>query len=236
MARRARLVSSLLCGLLSLLLLAPTGASAEGLLDVFAGAAFTPRNDVDVSDSGASFSDKSDFKTSFTAGARGGYWFGFFGVNLDLAYFRPEFDPDDVTAAGVDPVLGPFSLTLKTDLDVVAVGLNAMVRGQFVKDTGVPEGRLQPYIFGGPSLFISRLDVEATATTALGTASDDEADTSTKVGFTAGAGLAYMFTNGIGIFGEYRFTYNRPEFKLGGIKIEPHLDTHHVLGGLTLRF
>jgi opacity protein-like surface antigen len=217
---RARLWIILLAAVLPLA--TPHDARAQGFADVFAGVAFTPKNDVDLTLNGVTATGESDFKDSFSVGVRGGYWWSFFGVGLDVSYFRPELDPDDATAGGV---------TISTDLDVWGLGVNALLRGQLIKDTDVPEGRLQPYVFGGPTLFITRFDVDLS-----GAASGGESDDSTRLGFTAGGGVAFMITRQIGLFGEYRFTYNRPELDISGLEIEPKLDSHHVLGGVTFRF
>src|SRR5687768_13108161 len=91
-----------------LLLSTPHYVRAEGFADLFAGVAFTPKNDVDLSAGGVTLTSESEFKDSFSVGVRGGYRWSFFGVNLDFSYFRPELDPDDATVAGV---------TVKTDLD-----------------------------------------------------------------------------------------------------------------------
>jgi opacity protein-like surface antigen len=201
--------------LLTFLAVASTNAAAESFLDLFAGAAFTDSNDIKVSIPGLSVTGEADFDTSFSVGGRVGYWWGFFGLNLDVDYFKPNPDSKD---SSVD-----------FDLEVLGVGLNAMLRGQFLKTNAVPEGALQPYIFGGPTVFISRLDVDV-----AGVGSDD--DTDAKLGFTVGGGLAYMFTRNIGAFAEYRFTYSRPKFEVGGVTVKPELNSHHILGGVTLRF
>jgi opacity protein-like surface antigen len=225
----------MMCGLL-LLLINPVKAHGEGFADLFAGASLTSKGDVDTNVQGLNFTGEQEYKTSFTVGGRTGWWFGLFGVNLDLAYFRPQPDPDKVAVSGVDPVLGPFTIEVETDLDVVAIGLNAMLRGQFIKSPDVPEGRLQPYIFAGPTLFISTLDFDASISGPLVSAQDSESDTTTTLGVTAGGGISFLFTKNIGVFGEYRFTHVKPEFKFSGTKIEPRLDTHHILAGLTFRF
>lgn len=208
--------------LLVSLVVVPVRAAAEPFVDLFAGVAFTPSNDVDLSLNGLSATGEQDFKDSFSVGARAGYWFSFFGVNLDVSYFRPELDPDDAVVVGG---------RIETDLDVIGVGLNAMLRGQFLKSPDVPQGRIQPYVFGGPTLFISRFDADVS-----GAGSDSETDVSTRVGLTAGGGVTFMITKLLGVFAEYRFTRNRPEFDIDGLKIEPKLDSHHVLGGVTFRF
>ena len=202
--------------LLVILAVAPSDAAAEPFFDLFAGAAFTDSNDVKLSVPGLSATFDSDFKTSLSVGGRAGYWFGFFGVNLDVDYFRPN--PDIKGFSGID-----------FDLDVVGIGVNGMLRGQFMKTTTVPGGALQPYIFAGPTLFISRFNVDVS-----GGGSDD--DTDANVGFTAGTGVTFMFTKNIGAFAEYRFTYNRPKFHNLGTDTEPKLNSHHLLAGVTFRF
>jgi len=206
---------------LSVLLVAPGHAGAEGFFDLFAGAAFTDSNDVKISAFGVSSTTDSDFKTSFSVGGRFGYWFSFFGINLDVDYFRPNFDPDQASVGGI---------TAKTEVEVLGVGLNAMLRARLVNTTAVPDGALQPYVFAGPTVFISKLDFDVTG------AGGSDVSVDANLGFTAGTGVTYMFTKSIGLFGEYRFTYNRPTFGITDVKLEPKLNSHHLLGGVTLRF
>jgi opacity protein-like surface antigen len=143
-----------------------------------------------------------------------------------VAWFQPDFDPDEFTLSG------PFNAEVETSLDVVGIGLNAMLRLPLLRGSNFPGGRLQPYIFAGPTFFISILEAEVSA---LGRTSSDT-DTATSLGATAGGGLTFMFTRGIGAFAEYRFTYNKREFEVGGLTIEPELNTHHLLAGVTFRF
>src|SRR2546421_74684 len=82
------------------LAVAPREAVAESFFDLFAGAAFTDSNDIKVSVPGFSATGESDFKTSFSVGGRAGYWFGFFGLDLDVDYFRPN--PDTSGTPGID--------------------------------------------------------------------------------------------------------------------------------------
>jgi opacity protein-like surface antigen len=225
--KRETAVMALVAVALLAVLALPTSASAEGFADIFLGASMTTKGDVDVDLDGASATDENqDYKTSVLLGGRAGYWWGLFGVNLDVSWFQPDFDPDEFT------VSGPFNAGVKTSLDVVGIGLNAMLRLPLLKGGNVPAGRLQPYIFAGPTLFISILDAEVSA---LGRTTS-ETDTTTSLGATAGGGLTFMFTPGIGAFAEYRFTYNKREFEVGGLKIEPELNTHHLLAGVTFRF
>lgn len=218
-----------------------TPAAAEWLTDSYAGASITERGSIDISAQGLNqTSDDQEYKKSFVVGGRVGYWWSFFGINLDINYFRPEFDPDEDSISIVDPTLGPVSASWKTDLQAFGVGANAMLRAQFIKDTAVPAGRLQPYVFGGPTVFISTLDAKGQGTAIGTTVTVDESDTSTKVGFTAGGGVTFLFTDYIGAFAEYRFTHFKPEFEgsqsIVSVKIKPELDTHHFIAGVTFRF
>jgi opacity protein-like surface antigen len=227
--------------LLVLALAVPSCAWAEGFADLFLGASFTQGSDVrlsltDVSGSNISLSGAESFKTSLFAGARAGYWLDFAGLNLDVSWFRP--DPNDTAVVGFIGTTPIFSVPIQADLNVVSVGINAMFRLQFFKSTDVPEGRLQPYMFAGPTLFISTLDAEATFPV-LGRVSDS--DTNLSIGVTAGGGVTFMLMKNVGLFAEYRFTHAHPEFELqnaslGRAQVEADLNTHHLLAGVTFRF
>jgi opacity protein-like surface antigen len=221
--RETAVVAVMAVALLAVLAFA-TSASAEGFADIFLGASMTTKGDVDVDINGASTSEETDYKTSVLLGGRAGYWWGLFGVNLDVSWFQP--DPDAVA-------VNPLSAELKSSLDVIGIGLNAMLRLPLLKGDGkFPGGRLQPYIFAGPTLFVSILDAEVSGPGGK----TSETDTNTSLGATVGTGLTFMLTPGIGAFAEYRFTYNKREFEVGSLKIEPELNTHHLLAGVTFRF
>jgi opacity protein-like surface antigen len=223
----------------------PSQVWAEGFVDLFAGASFTQDSNVKFNlsnDSGSlpEFEGTTSFKTSVLAGGRVGWWADFAGLNLDVSWFRPELDPNNVTASavvGTTPTTG----TLETDLNVVAIGLNVMFRGQFLQNDSVPDGRLQPYVFAGPTLFISTLDAKLTVSTPGTRQIFRDSDTDYSFGVTAGGGVSFMLLKNVGLFAEYRFTHFRPDFELqngslGRAKVEGDLNTHHLLAGLTFRF
>jgi len=231
--RREAIIASVL--LWTVFILAPAQASAEWFAELFGGASFTQKGNVDVSLLGTSASGDQSYKTSALVGGRAGYWWSFFGVNLDVSYFRPEFDPDSATATTVVGTT-PVAVSESTDFKTIGVGVNAMLRGQFLKDSVVPAGRLQPYIFAGPTAFISTLNNKGSISVGTTTSSFDESSTSTKLGVTAGAGATYMFLRNFGAFAEYRFTHFKPEFGIQGLQIEPTVDTHHLVAGFSFRF
>jgi len=265
---RCRLTRSF--GLLGVLLALPGHLSAEsrggwprsteGFVDLFVGAAMTQDADVEVRNltifgsPPISFRVRDlSFETSFMGGERVGFWWDFVGANLDLSYFRPDPHASGHTRLELPPGLPSNvdrDLVLKalqmaeSDLHVVGIGLNAMLRAQFFSDTAVPQGHLQPYVFAGPTMFVSILTLEAKETLLGGTQKYSDTDLNVGLGFTAGAGLTYMFTKSFGLFAEYRFTYQQPEFDLtltgpaGRVSgsLRGTLETHYALGGATFRF
>jgi hypothetical protein len=97
-------------------LVSPDPASAEGFADLYLGAAFTQSHDADVRVDGTKLTlTDRDFETSLLVGGRAGWWFGPFGLNLDISWYRP--DPDDVTASDSTGLLigEPFTFTTSPD-------------------------------------------------------------------------------------------------------------------------
>jgi opacity protein-like surface antigen len=228
--------------------------SVEGFVDLFLGAAMTQRTDVELRanlDPGIlrdleRRTGELSLDTSLIGGERVGFWWDFVGANLDVAYFKPdpERKPIDLAGLSVPGFTLPAGSTVivESELQVLTVGLNAMLRLQLVKDAAVPQGRLQPYVFAGPTLFISIFDTEARFIVPGVLATNRSAsDTEFRLGVTGGAGLTFMFTPSVGAFAEYRFTHAEPEFDLslrgvGSGTLRFPLSTHHGLGGLTFRF
>jgi opacity protein-like surface antigen len=159
------------------------------------------------------------FDDSFTVGGRLGYWLGLFpyvGVALDISYYTSELNFD---TAG--------ELFGNADLRRIPLSGLAMLRLPFLPSPVVPRGHLEPYVAAGPTLFLSHLDL-------------DNDDLRKDVGLDVRAGLNVRITRALGVFAEYRLTYVEQEFKFTrqGIQavVEADPSTHHVEGGLSLRF
>ena len=229
--------------LAGLLALTPCPAVAEGFFDLYIGAGFPQDSDVDTSaddfDVAAdiAYNRDVDWETTPSLGLRGGYWFdepgfNFLGIGLDLSYYRA------------------FEDTSFAELDVYAVPLTPllMLRIPIASSERFPGGRIQPYAAVGPGFTLSaaRADLSEIPPTVDTRFEDFEAG-SFDVGLDARAGLAIQLAPPFAIFGEYRFTYLEPEFEdeidvLGPgifeaeVDIEPELETHHLVFGVSFRF
>ena len=194
----------------------PAMCHAEAFADIGIGGAFTQNEDVTAHGFGAaSGTFRGDFADSFTAGGRGGYWFDeipWFGVGGSVSYFQPDVKPADVP--GFERI----------DVTVVPLTALAMFRAPVQVSRRFPYGQIQPYAAVGPGIFIS-------------TASDSAfSATSVDAGVDVHAGVTFLFTPEVGMFGEYRFTHFSPELEDEGRKLETDGNTHYFVTGLSLRF
>ena len=217
-------------------------AAAEWFADLYGGAAFTQSShfSLDGQIDGVAVAgvvDNIRYDTSFSVGARGGYWFEsfkFFGLGLDVDHFRPDISSQTATGHGTItdsqdvlfgvPIngsgLGPVKLR-EVDLYITAFAFDLMFRWPMLAGPNFPMGQLQPYVMAGPALFLQHLE---------------GFDTRGTHGAEAGGGVFWAFTRNIGVFSEYRYTYVRAALDSGEIVFKTHLSTHHLLGGVSFRF
>jgi len=216
-------------------------ASAEWFADLYLGGAFTEKHDVDTNfptiGRQVTTLDVS-FNNSFAGGLRGGYWFPFdlaglnFGAGLDFSHFAPNVSRQTRTFCARFCVNGEFE---DLDLSVFTIGFDAMLRYPFLKSPQVPNGQLQPYLTVGPAIVVAH------AEDSQNFEPSNQSSTDTSVGVKLGAGVAWMFTKNIGIFGEYRYTHFSPEFTFrddvrGNANLSTSINTHYLLIGASFRF
>jgi len=216
-------------------------ASAEWFADLYVGGAFTEKHDVDTNfpATGAQVTTLDvTFDKSFAGGIRGGYWLPFdlgplnFGVGLDISHFAPNVGRQTRTFCARFCVSDTFD---DFDLSVWVIGFDAMLRYPLLKKPEFPNGQLQPYLTVGPAIFVTH------AEDTRNFEPSNQSDTDTSVGVKLGAGVAWLFTKNIAIFGEYRYTHFSPEFTfrddvLGSAKLSTDVNTHYVLVGASFRF
>ena len=216
-------------------------ASAEWFTDLYLGGAFTEKHDVDTNFptiGGQVTTLDVTFNNSFAGGIQGGYWLPFdlgplnFGVGLDISHFAPNVSRQTRTFCSRFCVSGEFD---DFDLSVWTIGFDAMLRYPLLKSSQFPNGQLQPYLTIGPAIFVAH------AEDSRNFEPSNQSNTDASVGVKLGAGVAWLFTKNIAVFGEYRHTHFSPEFTfrddvLGSAKLSTDVNTHYVLVGASFRF
>lgn len=219
----------------------PSPVSAEWFADLFVGPAFTLRNDVRETPAGLNIRLKDvGFDNSTSFGGRLGYWFEstpYLGFGFDVSHFRPDIGKQTVTDCIVQ--FPPcFSLPLAhVDLAVTGISFDAHLRLPLLTSKEFPQGQLQPYATIGPTIFLSRININD----AFNFSPPKHTDGDASVGVKAGAGVAWQFHQYVALFAEYRFTHFRPEFVIrddfvGRTPIKTNIDTHAAIFGVSFRF
>jgi len=231
--------SWLLLGVLSCALAAP--AQAEWDLGLYGGVSHTPKSDVTMvigSPSGPADHTFHDVKWDPSAefGMRAGYWFGWYGVGLDVFRFDADIPSQNVNLSIQG--LGSTTATLQAiDVAVTAVALD-LVRLRYRAFTSErnPNGLLQPYLTAGPAFFRTEVTNRGNGELTTRTGTD------TTVGYKLGAGLTWQVLPSTALFAEYRYTHFRTEPDLQGtitganVPVRFDLNTHHLVAGVSLAF
>ena len=228
----------LLLGMLSCALAAP--AHAEWDLGLYGGASHTPKSDMTMvigSASGPADHTFHDVKWDPSAefGMRAGYWFGWYGVGLDVFRFDADIPTQNVNVT-IQGSTSPVTLQA-IDVAVTAVALD-LVRLRYRAFTSErnPNGLLQPYVTAGPAFF-------RTAVTNRGNGElTTKTGTDMTMGYKLGAGLTWQVLPSTALFAEYRYTHVRTEPNLQGaitgasVPVRFDLNTHHGVIGVSLSF
>ncbi|MDH3602183.1 MAG: porin family protein [Candidatus Tectomicrobia bacterium] len=210
------------------LVLIPHTADAEFFIDAYAGGAFTRESDVSFSILDTVANASIDTDDSLIVGGRLGYWFGFFpwiGLALDVSYFEMEGDPPSSFGDEQLPTIDNLG---KANFEILPISALVMLRLPRLVSPLALLTRLNPYAAIGPAVFLTRVDFEGFE--AAGTA----------LGLDIRVGFRWEFLPVFGVFAEYRYTRVEDDFQDSLRDFPASLDvnftTHHVLGGISLRF
>jgi len=227
----ATIVFSLLCGI--------HGAFAEPYVGGYLGFASAADSDFANADlivptppSTTLFPDldlSTEIDTSFTFGARAGYWFDFWpklGAQFDFYTFSPDVTIPD------QPISGNTSIgdKIEFDVSVVAFGFSVLGRYPFLVSPEFPRGRLQPHLGIGPAIFITSWDdQESTPNENVGS------ETVVNGGLQFLTGVSYFIFEKVAAFAEYKFTHHVTQ--IGGVARnfslvgnQPFNVSHFVIG------
>jgi len=207
--------ASAFVGVLCALVLVVAPASAEWFGDLWAGGSRTQSEDLKVRILDVTVADAVNYSTTYAFGLRAGYWFDsarWLGLAVDLSYIRP--DPD---------------------LTVFPLSTLLMLRVPLLTSDEFPSGRVQPYLGGGPGLFMSHFAGDLGSDLGGRTS-----DTSIDVGLDVRGGITFLFTREFGFFAEYRMTRVSPEWNLRVLDtnatVKTDLISHYLIAGISFRF
>lgn len=193
-------------------------ANAQWQVDAYLGAPFFRGEDISISGDTPAAVDLLGSPSDggdVAAGIRVGYWWAL-PVPLDFGL-----------ALDGSGVLGDLG---KADFNFVPLTALLMARLRLLESEQFPSGRLQPYIAAGPSLVWSEIDI--------GLFSEDRWD----LGGDGRAGLRVGLIGGLGVFGEYRYTYFTPTYSgpIFGLnsnaRVSLDSSTHHANFGFSYEF
>lgn len=215
-------------------------ASAEWMLDLYLGGAFTETTNATATLKSTGPTEVTlesvAFDPSFSLGGRVGYWFEaapHFGLALDVSHFRPTIGSQTVTAQ----VGGGTTQVRLDDLDiaVTALSFDVMLRLPLRVSQAFPKGQLQPYFAIGPAIFI------ATVHDSSNFVPSNQSQTDTFLQMQVAAGAAWHVLAGVALFAEYRFMFFSPDFEFRSAELPQgrlslDINTHHVLAGISFRF
>jgi len=215
-------------------------AHAEGDFGLYAGASHTPKSDMTMvigSASGPADHTFHDVKWDPSAefGIRAGYWFGWYGIGLDVFRFDADIPSQNVNVTIQGATL---PVTLQAiDVAVTTVALDVVrLRYRAFVDERNPNGLLRPYLTAGPAVF------RTTMTNRGNGELTTKSGTDTTVGYKLGAGLSWQMLPSTALFVEYRYTHFRTEPNLQGaitganVPVRFDLNTHHGVIGVSLAF
>jgi opacity protein-like surface antigen len=176
-----------------------------------------------------------ELNPGYTVGLRLGYWFEFapfLGLGLDGFYFSLPVPAQTVNST-VNVTGKIFDKPISTtssgqvhlpsfDLPSAGFSPQLMLRWPLFTSTDLPKGRLQPYVGVGPAWAIT-IDTDKAALI---------------LGGLVRGGLSFQLFSHLALFAEYRYSFF-PDFELrdkSGLHFKTDLDTHNVVGGISIRF
>ena len=216
-------------------------ARAELAIDIFGGVSWTKSTDVAVDGiDNTNVSVKGVFSgveldPGFTVGLRLGYWFEFapfLGLGLDGFYFSlpvpAQTIPTTVNVTGKifdKPISSTNSGQVRLpsfELPSAGFSPQLMLRWPLLTSDDLPKGRLQPYVGVGPAWAVT-IDTDKAALI---------------LGGLVRGGVSFQLFRHLALFAEYRYSFF-PNFELrdkSGLHFKTDLDTHNVVGGISVRF
>lgn len=198
-----------------------TPPQIDPYLALFGGVTFPSNTDGKLTNGGLSltFLDQ-DFCRSKSSGGKVGAWFpglrtstGLdYGLEVDVTNYQPDVKAGRFQASGTFngiPVNGTVSASRDMDVNATIVAANVLLRLPLYVSDECPNGRLYPYLGGGPGFQRSRFGCEGRSDYDLA--------------LQAVAGLHVFLVKRISLFAEYKFTHASQTFGFTTSTVQPRI-------------
>ena len=206
---------------------------------LFGGVTLPSKTDGKVNNAGMNLTVlDQDFGSSKSLGGKVGVWFpglrrstGLdFGVELDVTNYQPDVKAGRFQANGTlngTPVVATASRSSNMDVNATIVATNLLFRLPLYVSAEFPQGRLYPYLGGGPGVQKS----------SFGSNGKSDYD----LALQAVAGMHVFLAKRVSLFAEYKFTHATQTFgftsSTGATQDERYtFNVSHVVGGLAVHF
>lgn len=180
----------------------------------------------DVTFRGVSFDDRS-FQSPQYYGVRAGYaTLGWLGIEGEFIHFKVYGRVNDaVPASGT--MTGNVAPSVLVQQYNLSHGLNLLVGNVVVRRE--LRRKLRLGLRAGAGVAIPHAEIRAFSQAV------DEYELH-GAALHLSSGVEWDLRSGFYMLGEYKFTYTHPRFELGSWRIENRFATHHLVGGIGIRF
>jgi hypothetical protein len=152
---------------------------------------------------------------------------------LRIGYFFERFAWLGV-AGDISYLIQAWGIQSAYEITSIPISALVMFRLPLLKTPEHPNGRAQPYLAIGPTLFISTAEL-ATGWAFLGTGRVDSS-TSVDPALDARIGMRLVASDWISVVLEYRLSLVSPTWQIEGRRVETRLRTNHFIIGLGIHY
>jgi opacity protein-like surface antigen len=217
----------------------PRPPQIDPYLALFGGVTFPSNTDGELNNGGLTLTVMDqDFGRSKSLGGKVGAWFpglrrstGLdYGLEIDVTNYQPDVKAGRFRASGTFngiPVNGTVSSSRDLDVNATIVAANVLLRLPLYVSDEFPNGRLYPYLGGGPGIQKSTFGSEGRSDFDLA--------------LQAVAGVQLFLVKRVSLFAEYKFTHASQTFgfrtSTGATQDETYtFNVSHAAAGLAVHF
>ena len=215
-------------------------------VDVFGGYSWGQDQDIDIGVPingvpGKAVMKDLDVHNGPAFGGRIGAWFKTnpnIGIAIDATHFDTDMDAQNIQLNFIPDPTGASRRQATPDFRTsnTLASIDLILRNQ--------GPRFTPYVMAGPGIMFSSIDTGGFFTDQVSPKQDDN---DISFGYKVGGGISYKLSNSMHLCTEYRYIHGMPKYTLerttdpvtlvlGDADVDIDIDTHLVVGGVSIRF